>query len=365
MARNCTLLIGILVLLAAPALAGDKGFNQAVPGLSLIFPKDHGKHSDFQTEWWYFTGNLDSESGRRWGFQVTFFRRALFKQPRSALSAWNVRDVYPAHFALTDVQNSSFFHAELLSREGPDLAKAAEDDLRIHVRDWSATRDNDEIRLTAREGGYALDLRLAPEKPPVLHGTSGYSRKGDAKDQASYYYSYTRLTATGTITFQGTSHQVHGSAWMDHEFGSGMLLANQIGWDWFSLQLDDGSELMVFHLRKKDGTFEQPFGTFIPKEGAAVDLAGQRILISSKGTWTSPHTAAIYPSGWTIEIPEQKISLEITPLVLDQELSSERSTRIVYWEGAVEVRGARNGHPVHGRGYVELTGYAGSMAGRL
>ena len=363
--RICVLLLSIILLGAVPTLGLDQEFAAAVPGLSLTFPKDHGKHSDYQTEWWYFTGNLDSEGARRWGFQLTFFRRALFKEPPAMLSSWAVRDLYMAHFALTDVLNNSFFHTELLSREGPDLAKAAATDLKVRVRDWSATRENDEIRIKARDNGHALELSLIPEKPLTLHGKSGYSRKGEAENQASYYYSFTRLKASGTLTFQGASHRVSGFAWMDHEFGSTMLLANQVGWDWFSLQLDDGSELMVFHLRRKDGAFERPFGTFISREGVATELSNEAVVISPKGEWTSPNSAAVYPSGWIIQVPEQKISLEITPLIRDQELSSGRFSHLIYWEGAVEAKGARNGSAVHGRGYVELTGYAQSMAGRL
>ncbi len=357
------MLMTILIIGIAPVFGEDQEFATAVPGLSLVFPKDHGKHPNFQTEWWYFTGNLESEGSRRWGFQVTFFRRALFKEPVAMGSSWAVRDVYPAHFALTDVQSNRFFYAELLSREGPGLANAAVADLKVHVRDWSANRENDQIRLKARENGHALDLLLASKKPPVLHGRSGYSRKGEAENQASYYYSLTSLQATGTLTFQGVSHQVQGLAWMDHEFGSSMLLAGQVGWDWFSLQLDDGSELMVSYLRRKDGTFERAFGSFISKESVVTDLVNEKIAIIPKGTWTSPHTKGVYPSGWTVHIPDQKISLEISPLIRDQELSL--GDRIAYWEGAVEAKGTRNGNQVYGRGYVELTGYAQSMAGRL
>jgi len=363
--RIFALLMSILVLGAVPTLGQGQEFAAAAPGLALTFPNDHGKHPDFQTEWWYFTGNLESEGARRWGFQLTFFRRALFKEPPAMLSSWAVRDLYMAHFALTDVVNKRFFHTELFTREGPDLAKAAAADLKLHVRDWSATRENDEIRIKARENGQTLELSLIPEKPLTLHGRSGYSRKGEAENQASHYYSYTRLKASGMLTFEGAPHRVHGFAWMDHEFGSSMLLANQVGWDWFSLQLDDGSELMVFHLQRKDGSFERPFGTFISQEGSTTELSNQAIVISPKGAWTSPHTGAVYPSGWIIQVPDQQISLEITPLIRDQELSSGRFTRLIYWEGAVEAKGKRNGSAVHGRGYVELTGYAQSMAGRL
>jgi predicted secreted hydrolase len=363
--RICALFLTITALWTVPILGQDQKFAVAVPGLALTFPKDHGKHPDFQTEWWYFTGNLESGGARRWGFQLTFFRRALFREPPATLSSWAVKDLYMAHFALTDALNKRFFHTELLSREGPDLAGAASADLKVHLRDWSATRENDEIRLKARENGQALELSLIPEKPLVLHGKSGYSRKGDSENQASYYYSYTRLKASGTLTFRGELHQVGGLAWMDHEFGSSMLAPNQVGWDWFSVQLDDGSELMVFHMRRKDGAFERAFGTLISKEGAATELSNEALVISSKGSWTSPHTETVYPSGWIIQVPEQKISLEITPLIRDQELSSGRFSRLIYWEGAVEAKGSRNGSALQGRGYVELTGYAQSMAGRL
>ncbi len=363
--RACTFVMMILMIGMAPAFAEEPEFATAVPGLSLVFPKDHGKHPNFQTEWWYFTGNVESGGSRRWGFQLTFFRRSLLKEPVGTKSSWDVRDVYPAYFALTDVQSDRFFHTELLSREGPGLANAAVNDLKVHVRDWSASREDNHIRLKARENGHALDLLLISEKPPVLHGKAGYSRKGDTRQQASYYYSLTRLKATGTLTFEGASHQVQGLAWMDHEFGSSILLADQVGWDWFGLQLDDGSELMVSYLRHKDGSFERPFGTFISKDGDVTDLEHDSIMISPRAKWTSPHTKAVYPSGWNLHIKEQNISLEIAPLVRDQELSSGDLNRLTYWEGAVEAKGTRNGIPVHGRGYVELTGYAQSMSGRL
>jgi len=252
-----------------------------------------------------------------------------------------------------------------LTRKGPGLAHAAPDDLDVRVRDWSATRQGEAILISAREQDYALDLRLEALKPVVLHGAAGFSRKGDSKDQASYYYSFTRLKAEGTLTFKGTSHAVAGLAWMDHEFGSSILQKDQSGWDWFSLQLNDGTELMVFHLRKKDNTFERAFGAFVPKEGPAVDLADERIVISPTGTWTSPITKAVYPSGWIVEVPGREIRLEVTPAIEAQELAPGSSTGIIYWEGAVTVKGFRNGNKVMGRGYAELTGYAHSMKGRL
>ncbi|MBI5571271.1 MAG: carotenoid 1,2-hydratase [Desulfomonile tiedjei] len=365
MIRGSVVAACVAILSVLPAVGAESPFEDAIPGRVLHFPADHGKHPTFQTEWWYFTGNLQSEGGRPWGFQLTFFRRGYFAKPARHLSAWAVRDVYPAHFALADVQTRTFFHTELLSREGPGLAGSAAEDLDVHVRDWSAQRTGDRVSLKAREGDYALDLTLTPEKPVVLHGRSGYSRKGDSPTQASYYYSFTRMAAEGSITFRGVQRKVNGLAWMDHEFGSSLLLKDQVGWDWFSLQLDDGTELMVFHLRKKDGTFEQPFGTFVPKEGAPVRLSGRQIAISATRQWTSPHTKATYPSEWTIEVPDQNLELRVTPLMHDQELATARSTRIVYWEGAVTATGSRIGRAVHGKGYGELTGYAHSMGGKL
>ena len=354
-----------LAFFPSAPLASEVPIADTGPRRVLTFPKDHGKHPDFQTEWWYFTGNLDSDKDHGWGFQLTFFRRTLVREPTRKLSAWAVRDLYPAHFAITDITNREFFHTELLTRKGPGLAHAALGDLDVGVRDWTAKMQGDEIQITAREQDYALNLRLLPLKPVVLHGDAGFSRKGDSKDQASYYYSFTRLKAEGTLTFKGINHTVTGLAWMDHEFGSSILQNDQSGWDWFSLQLDDGTEIMVFHLRKKDNTFERAFGTFVPKEGPAVDLGEERIVIQPKGTWTSPTTKAVYPSGWTVEIPGRNIRLEVTPAIEAQELTSGSSTGIIYWEGAVTAQGFRDGKKIKGRGYAELTGYAHSLEGRL
>jgi len=353
----------VMLSLLWPSEAASQ-FSQAVPGRLFAFPKDHGKHPDFLTEWWYFTGNLESKTGR-WGFQLTFFRRSLVKVPPTRRSQWTVRDLYPAHFALTDISNRRFFHTELISREGPGLASAARDDLHVRVRDWSAARQGEQIRINVRERDYSLNLKLVSGKPPVLHGHGGYSRKSDSEGQASYYYSLTRLLASGTVTFQGVSHDVTGSAWMDHEFGSSILHQDQVGWDWFSLQLDDGSEFMVFRLRKKDGSFERPFGTFVPPEGPPVYLYDQPVEFRATGTWTSPHTGAVYPSGWSIVAAGLNLNVKISPALQDQELASGASTSIIYWEGSVEAEGSRDGKPVTGRGYVELTGYAHSLGGRL
>jgi predicted secreted hydrolase len=363
--RTGLALIAMVGMVFGQVPAEEPPFSAAVPGRTFSFPQDHGKHPDFQTEWWYFTGNLRSKDNRAWGFQLTFFRRSFVALPSPRQSSWTIRDLYPAHFAITDLLTGQFFHTEVLTREGPGLASAAPDDLKVHVKDWSAQREENAILLKAQHNGYALDVRLVPAKPVVLHGKSGFSRKGNAEDQASYYYSFTRLNTQGTLTFQGKSHKVEGLAWMDHEFGSSILLEDQAGWDWFSLQLDDGTELMVFHLRKRDGTSERPFGTFVPQNGMPEDLDGRRIVMSPGQIWTSPHTAARYPLTWTVQVPDKDLSLEIATASQDQELTGQSAAGIAYWEGAVTVKGSRGSKPVEGRGYMELTGYARSLGGRL
>jgi predicted secreted hydrolase len=289
----------------------------------------------------------------------------MVKDVAPSLSRWGVRDVYMAHFALSDVKNRRFFHSQLMSREGPGLAAAAFDNLEVSVRDWAARMEDGVIRISARDRDYALSLRLIPEKPLVLHGTAGFSRKSPAKDQASYYYSFTRLRADGALTFKGRNHAVSGLAWMDHEFSSSMVLPDQSGWDWFCVQLDDGSELMISRMRKKTGAFERPFGTLVERDGTAVDLESQEVDIAVARTWTSPHSKAIYPSGWTLSIPGRNITLHVEPVFEDQELAGPRSLGVVYWEGAVTVSGSKDGRAVKGKGYVELTGYAGPLGGLL
>lgn len=362
-------MVRLLVVLSAlivgwVSVHAEYGFMQASPGREFLFPRDHGKHPDFQTEWWYFTGNVDAPDGSRWGFQLTFFRRGMVKAPLRN-SRWAIRDLYPAHFAITDIKNKRFFHTEAISREGPGLAGAASDDLNVHLRDWRAYTEGEIIHIAAREDEYGINLAFSPEKPPILHGNAGYSRKGDSENQASYYYSFTRLKAQGTITYNGATCEVSGNAWMDHEFGSSILFPDQVGWDWFSLQMEDGSEIMLFHLRKRDGTVEKPFGTYVPREGPSVDLAGKDIFIRPVGKWISPNTKAVYPSGWVIDVPDLDINLEAKPFLSDQELFDGKSTGIVYWEGSVEITGMKRGEYVSGRGYVELTGYAHSLGGRL
>jgi predicted secreted hydrolase len=359
-------MVGWFCLMALGVFADgmEKEFSQADPTRVMSFPRDHGKHPDFQTEWWYFTGNLTARD-REFGFQLTFFRRSLFTKRVNLASNWAAKDLYPAHFAITDKTGKRFFHFEAMSREGPNLAGASDNDLDVSVGSWSARGAGDSIVLAAAAEGVELKLTLRPAKAMVLQGQNGYSRKGDSENQASHYYSFTRLSAQGAVTIGEESYSVEGLAWMDHEFGSSILSSDQAGWDWFSLQLDDGSEVMVFHLRKKDGTFEKPFGTLVTANGVAKYLSGDQISIVANRTWKSPKTGAAYPAAWTIRLKDSNARLEVVPSMEDQELSAKKSTQVVYWEGAVQIQGISQGVPVRGSGYAELTGYAHSMGGRL
>ncbi len=352
-------------ILFSAGISFSAGFENATPGRILGFPKDHGKHPNFKTEWWYFTGNLDAQTGEQFGFQLTFFRFALLPTQSKSNSAWAIGDIWPAHFAITNVDKQEFYFTELMSRTGPALAGAPNNDLDVKVKNWGAKREGESIRIQANEGDYAIDLDLRSNKPIALHGDGGFSKKSGKGDQASYYYSFTRLDAEGTLTYKGKVFNVTGLAWMDHEFGSSILETMQVGWDWFSLQLSDGSELMVSYIRNKTGGFERPFGSFIAKDGTITDLASKKIVVKNTGKWRSPKSKAEYPSGWEIQAPELDIALEIQPLLKNQELVTANSTGIAYWEGAVKVTGKREGKEISGRGYVELTGYAGSMGGLL
>lgn len=359
------ILLSIMLMCAPCGAISEDLFKKATPGRVLQFPRDHGKHPDFETEWWYFTGHLKDSKGVEYGFQVTFFRRGMFKDTANTESKWAVRDVYPAHFALTDPKAGIFRHRELIAREGPGLAEASQENLNVRVKDWYAKMEGGKIQLSASSGDEKLQLTLTPEKPLVLHGSKGFSIKGNNPSQASYYYSFTRLKAQGTLYMNNTSHNVSGIAWMDHEFGSSVMLSGQSGWDWFSIQMDDGSELMVFNMRKLDNSKERYFGTYVRPDGVGENLKNMEITIDGKETWKSPITKAIYPSGWKISIKELGLGLDVIPLMKNQELISEGSTGIVYWEGAVKINGLKMGKQVSGKGYVELTGYAHSMAGRL
>ena len=337
------------------ALAEDRaGFARALAPRPMSFPEDHGPHPDFRMEWWYYTGNLKTSAGRHVGFQLTFFRIALSpaEEPRS--SAWATRQLYVAHFAVTDTAGGRFHAASRTSRAALDLAGAQATPFRVWVESWSAEGEGGATRLRAREGDVAIDLTVSPAKPVVLQGDRGLSRKGPEPGNASFYYSLTRMPTRGTVRLGSETLEVSGEAWMDREWSTSALGAAVEGWDWFAVQLDDGRELMVYLLRRRDGTLD-PFsaGTLVAADGTARRLEAAEVQVETLAHWTSPHSGVRYPARWRLSVPSAELRLEIEPRVADQELRV--GTR--YWEGAVAVSGSSGGQPGAGWGYVELVGY--------
>jgi predicted secreted hydrolase len=340
-------------------------FARAEGPRPLEFPADHGPHPDYQTEWWYYTGNLETSDGRHFGYQLTFFRRALVPptQRQDRPSNWAAGQVYMGHFALTDVADRRYQAFERFARGAAGLAGAQAAPYRVWLEDWSVEEvEPNVVHLRAAQDDLAIDLLLADRKGPILQGDDGYSQKGPGPGNASYYYSQTRLASSGTVQVADTTYQVSGSSWMDHEFSTSALAPDQVGWDWFALQLDDGSELMVFQIRKADGSVD-PFssGTLVAPDGSARRLSRDEFEIRVTDTWRSPRSGANYPARWTVAVPAVSLTLEIEPYLADQELN----VSYAYWEGAVWIRGERAGSAVSGKGYIEMTGRASSMQGQF
>jgi predicted secreted hydrolase len=341
-------------------------WKQAFGPWKWTFPRDHGSHPEFRTEWWYFTGNLMDPLKKSFGYQLTFFRQGVLYQANDPNHPWAIRDVYLAHFTLTDVAAGQFWYADRASRKGPGLSGAAEDGLDVWLLNWMAKMEGNKINLEARHQNMELSLVLTPRKPLVLHGENGLSQKGPMRGQASYYFSYTDLEVKGSIKtpLSQALIQVHGISWFDHEFGSNQLTPNQVGWDWFSLHLSDGQDLMIYFLRRKDGSMEpSSSGTLIKRSGEGSHLKLSDIQVEVLGYWKSPKSGGRYPSRWKIKVPSVRIEMEIGSLVPNQELLTEGSTGVIYWEGAVAGKGTSSGRPITSEGYVELTGYAGSLGG--
>ena len=369
---HCTALV--LVLLAYAVLDGcgpcevqaGEEWLQAVEPRNWNFPRDHGAHPAYRTEWWYFTGNLSDESDRQFGYQLTFFRFGVRGEVESGGNPWQVRDLYMAHFTVTEVEENNFSVAERISRAGPGLAGARTDRMEVWVYNWSAVMKESVIMLEARDGALELNLTLTPVKPLVFHGTNGLSKKGAGEGQASYYTSFTSLETRGFLRIgeNGLKREVKGTSWFDHEFGSNQLAQNQEGWDWFSLHLSDGRDLMLYFLRRTGGIIEPASsGTLVEADGTARHLPLEAVSLEVLDRWKSPASGGTYPGRWKIDVPAGKLELVIAPLVRNQELITKESTGVVYWEGAVGGAGTSKGEKVTAEGYVELTGYAGSMGG--
>ncbi|MCI0398226.1 MAG: hypothetical protein L0322_25300, partial [Chloroflexi bacterium] len=370
-----------LLSLPTPENAADlalAGFARAMEPDTIEFPRDLGPHNDYQTEWWYYTGNLATAGGRPFGFQLTFFRLAVASPgdeagcagPDSvaipscaATSAWRTNQIYLVHFTISDIAAEKFYASERFSRGAAGLAGAQAVPYRVWLEEWSASEvEPGVVRLVAATEEVRLDIALRQMLPPILHGDGGLSPKGPEPGNASYYYSIVQQAATGTVTVGDQQFAVTGRAWKDHEYSTSALSPGAVGWDWFSLQLDNGAALMFFQIRREDGALEPiSSGTFIRPDGATEPLSREDWQLEVLDTWTSPTSGAEYPAGWRITIPRIGLMLEGQPLMSNQELN----VSTVYWEGASAFSGTLAGQAVSAQGYVELTGYAEPLTGRL
>jgi len=352
-------------MLAGSGSGAEEAFQLPRPGRAFRFPRDHGAHPEFKTEWWYYSGHLQSAAGETFGYQLTFFRTALRRPDPQARSAWSLHTVYFAHLAVSDAARRTFQFREKAGRGALGLAGAQAGRLKVWIDDWQAEMSGETHHLKAGDQDLALDLALTARKPPARHGDGGFTLKSAQHDAASYYYSLPRLETKGRLTVGGRTLVVTGSSWMDHEFFTSSMAPGLVGWDWFALQLDDGWEVMLYRLRHRDGAVDPASaGTLVDPQGQPRHLSLSEFQVKAAGAWKSPHSGATYPAGWQIAIPGAGYELTLTPALPDQEIRAG-APPVTYWEGEVQVQGRKGETPVAGRGFVELTGYAGAMGGRF
>ncbi len=354
-------------------------YKQAKAGYRFQFPQDHYSHNDYKTEWWYYTGHLKTESNKRYGYELTFFRvgNDILSLPLS--SSWRADQIYAAHFALSDENKRTFYFDEKLNRGGIGLAGAKTDAFHVWNEDWQLTFNPEtkqhyikaSMPMSDKNNSKSpehiqLSLTLTPTKAPIIHGKNGISQKASCEGCASHYYSLTRLKTTGDISIRGKAQSVTGLSWMDKEFGSNQLADNQTGWDWFSIQLDNNTELVLYVLRSSDAS--QPTyasGTFIGNDGRSRSLKNDDFNIKALKTWASPKSKGVYPIEWQITLPSENLVLNVMPVFENQELITRRSTSVTYWEGSSRVSGTHKGNAIEGQAYVEMTGYAEQFKQRL
>ena len=370
-------LLAPLGLPAQETPAPSPDWAAALPGWTYRFPADHLVHPDYKTEWWYFTGNLQDQQGRAYGYELTFFRQGTIPPARLAAlfaggaehSRFVQSDFKFAHFAVTDVAGKKFHFTQRMTRGAfgeAGFGTVANEPL-AYLEDWRLTPQPDgSWRIAAHADAptpMAIDLELRPEKDPVVHGAEGVSQKAAGLGNASHYYSFTRLATTGTLALGDGAKPagVHGASWFDHEWASNSLAGDQVGWDWFCFQFDDRTELMLYAMRRRDGTVDPASaGTFVDAQGTTTHLERGDFRLDSTRTWRSRQTQATYPLTWHVSIPRLALDFTSTPALDDQELVLPP---ISYWEGATRAQGQRAGQPVTGSGYMELTGYAGALKG--
>ncbi len=345
----------VTTLLAAVAPAG---FERAQAPRVLRFPRDHAAHPGFRTEWWYFTGNLHDASGREFGFQLTLFRFELAPDAPASPSAWRTPRVMMGHFALSDVAAREFHAFERVARAASGVAGVDSDPIAIRIDDWRIRHRDGGWQLSARQQGIAITLELDAGADIVAHGDGGLSHKSGAPGNASYYYSVPRLGARGEVQLGDERYAVRGRAWLDREWSTSALDRTQEGWDWFGLQLDDGSSLMFYRLRGSGGTTDRhSAGSHVGADGRVTTLGAADVELTAERYWTSPHGGTRYPVQWRLAVPRLDLDLRVAPRFDAQEWRG----RFRYWEGAVAVSGQRGGQRLGGRGYLELTGYAAPL----
>ena len=369
----------LVFLLFIPIICSNLGaqdFKQALPGRAFSFPQDHFSHPEFKTEWWYYSGHLQSRDQDKssFGFQLTFFRTGLTRERKEQKSKWSIQSLYFAHLAITEESKKRFDYREKIHRgslgeAGATPYASSEKTFRIWIEDWLVEGRGPAMQdhfLKAGERDFGIEVILTPEKNPVIHGQNGISQKAEGEGFASHYYSIPRLKTEGKIFLKNREIEVQGISWMDHEFGSSQLREYQAGWDWFSLQLENRLELMFYQIRHRDGKVD-PYssGTIILPDGNYQHLSLKEFQIEALDRWKSSKSGASYPSGWRIKVPAHKIELNLTPTVKDQELITKQSTRVTYWEGSAKVEGKYGTDPVKGMGYAELTGYARPLSGKI
>ena len=352
--RNKWIAWGVLMVVAVSA--GAQEYRSALPGYAFTFPRDYFNHEEYQTEWWYYTGNLRAKDGHRFGFELTFFRQGVSRA--ASANPWFVRDLWMAHLALSDIDGRRFHHEERINRSGPGLAGVDEEKGLVWNGNWRAQISEQREQLWGVAPDFDFALQLIPKKQPVPQGQNGVSQKAAGKGHASHYFSLTRLITSGHLEADGKSYEVEGASWMDHEFFTGSMSAEESGWDWISAQFEDGTELMLYRLRHRDGSVD-PYssGSFVDAQGKVEFLTIHDFALTpGSQSWTSPTTKAVYPQQWHISIPRLQLEADITTPLADQELTSRFGPS--YWEGAVDLRGMRAGAEIRGSGYLEMTGYA-------